>query len=242
VRDSQSVLVEIVVCSVEDAVAAEQGGAGRLELCVALEVGGLTPSLGLLEAVKARVQIPVMAMVRPRPGGFHYSPDEIAVMERDANVLVQQGADGIVFGALRADGTVNTEAFARLIAAGQGAETVCHRAFDGTPNPFAALDAIAALGLTRILTSGGAKNALDGAETLVRLVSHAAERLEIMPGGGIRAHNAAEIVHRTRCRSLHLAPMTPRTDASSLLRPDLGYGHYSGIEAERVAEVVRAVA
>jgi copper homeostasis protein len=233
--------VEIVCCSVADARAAERGGAHRIELCAALEVGGLTPSLGLLQEVKARVSLPVMAMVRPRPGGFHYDMDELATMERDARLLLEHGADGIVFGPLNADATVNADAARIFMEAAAGRQTVFHRAFDATPDPFAALETLIALGVTRILTSGQHPTAAEGTDCLRGLRERAAGRIEILPGGGIRAHNVRALLDCTGCTQVHLAPLTPRTDPTSQRRPELGYGSYRTIDGEAVAEVVRRV-
>ena len=134
------ILLEICCGSTEDAVEAEGGGADRVELCSALFLGGLTPSIGSLIEAKQRLRIPVMAMDRPRPAGFCYSPPEFAVMERDADLLLEYGADGIVFGILNADGTVDTRR-SRMIRKRIGSrQAVFHRAFDVTPDPFRALE------------------------------------------------------------------------------------------------------
>jgi copper homeostasis protein len=236
------VTVEIVCCSVTDARAAEEGGAHRIELCSALEVGGLTPSLGLLQEVKARVSLPVMAMVRPRPGGFCYSADELATMRRDTRWLIENGADGIVFGVLNADGTVNGDAVRSLVETAAARQTVFHRAFDATPDPFAALETLADCGITRILTSGQRPTAGEGADVIGQLREQAAGRIEILPGGGVRPHNVRNLLACTGCNQVHLAPMTPRTEPTSENHPELGYGGYREIDPEVVAETVRLVA
>jgi len=238
-RAATPVTVEIVCCSVADALAAEQAGAHRIELCAALAVGGLTPSLGTLIETKAHVSLPVMAMVRPRPGGFCYAAEDLVVMERDAGLLVAHGADGLVFGARTGAGEIDADACRRLLRCAGDRQTIFHRAFDLTPNPFAALDALIALGITRVLTSGQQACAFDGADLLRRLHDHAAGRIEILPGGGIRADNAHEIVSRTGCHQIHLAPMTPRADPT---RGSVDYGGYAAVDAAAVAEVVGALA
>jgi copper homeostasis protein len=234
-------MVEIVCCSVADAVAAEQGGAHRIELCAALAVGGLTPSLGTLIEIKAYVRLPVMAMVRPRAGGFCYAAEDLVVMERDAGLLVAHGADGLVFGALTEAGAIDLDACRRLLHCAGSRQTVFHRAFDLTPDPFAALDTLIALGVTRVLTSGQQTRALDGADLLHRLRDHAGGRIEILSGGGIRADNAREVVSRTGCDQIHLAPMAPRADPTSA-RGSVDYGGYASVDAAAVAEVVGALA
>jgi copper homeostasis protein len=235
-----SVTVEIVCCSVEDVIAAERAGAHRVELCAALVTGGLTPSLGTLIEIKERSRLPVMAMIRPRPGGFHYSPVECAVMEHDAEQFVAHGADGLVFGALTESGEVDDDACRCLVARAGNRQIVFHRAFDLTPDPFAALDALIDLGVTRVLTSGQQARALDGANLIQRLRDHAAGRIEILPGGGIRADNAREVIAHTGCGQIHLAPMIRRADPTSA-RGGVDYGGYDATDAVAVAEVVRAL-
>jgi len=147
--------MEICVENLSSAVAAAEGGAVRLELCSALIEGGLTPSVGLLTVVKEAVQIPVFCMLRPRPGNFTYSPDEIKAMQIDVKMLLDAGADGIVFGALTVDGCIDVEACLKIInVLPAGTPMTFHRAFDWTHDPGAALEEIIKLGFQRVLTSG----------------------------------------------------------------------------------------
>lgn len=232
-------LIEIVASSVADARAAKAGGAQRLELCIALPSGGLTPSVGLLQAVQAVCDLPVMAMVRPRSGGFIYSEDEQAVMYRDAAQLIAAGAQGLVFGVLDSEGDIDTEAMRALVEIAAGRETVCHRAFDLTADPFAALETLIELGVTRVLTSGQQKTALEGADLLRELQQRAAGRIEILLGGGVRATNARELIERTGCQQLHLAPMVavPAPPATGPVQ----FGTWDTISEEAVAAIVAAV-
>lgn len=200
-------MVEIVCQSVADAINATKGGAGRIELCSALPLGGLTPTIGLLAAVKAVTPLPIMAMVRPRPGGFYYSDEELKVMEADARLLIQNGADGIVFGCLTEEGAVDIPACRRLVAVAEGHQTVFHRAFDCVSDLPTALNHLIALGITRILTSGGRGTAIEGAATIASLIHQANGHIEILPGGGIRAHNVRELVTKTGANQVHLAPL-----------------------------------
>jgi copper homeostasis protein len=241
VSGAARVTVEIVCCSVLDALHAEQGGAHRIELCAALATGGLTPSLGTLIEIKARTDLPVMAMVRPRPGGFCYAAEDLNVIERDAERLVAHGADGLVFGVLTESGMVDEDACRVLVAHAAGRQTVFHRAFDLTVDPFAALDTLIALGVTRVLTSGQQPRAVVGAPLLRRLRDHAAGRIEILPGGGIRAQNACEVIAHTGCDQIHLAPMVRRADATAA-RGAVDYGGYDVVDSASVAEIVRAIA
>lgn len=241
-QPGDDVLVEIVCQTPADARATREGGAHRIELCAALAVGGLTPTVGLLQAVReAAPGLAIMAMVRPRPGGFCYEDAELAVMERDADLLLEAGADGIVFGILDAGG-VNMAACRRLVerARAAGRQTVFHRAFDVTPDPYAALDALIDLGVTRVLTSGRQRTALEGAPLLRELRERAAGRIEILAGGGVRPNNVREIVQATGCNQVHLAPLRPMTDPTSSRGP-VDYGGYNGVDGEAVGATVRAL-
>ena len=199
------ITVEICCESLADAVAAETARADRLELVQALELGGLTPSPGLALVVGARVSTPFVAMVRPRGGDFVYPDAELEVMERDAGLLLEAGAAGIVFGCLTADGGVARRACQRLREAAGDAETVFHRAFDALSDPARALEELVDLGFTRVLTSGGQATALEGVERIRALVEQARGRIEVLAGGGIREENVEQIVRRTGCAQVHLS-------------------------------------
>ena len=199
------ILLEITCESIDDALASELAGADRLELCASLAVDGLTPSLGFALEVLALVKVPFLAMVRPRAGDFVYAEQELGVMERDLGLLLEAGADGVVFGCPNREGRIAERACARLVDAADGAETVFHRAFDRLPDQLEGLETLAGLGVTRVLTSGGAKTALEGADRIRALVERAAGRIEILPGGGIREYNVEEVVRRTGCDQVHLS-------------------------------------
>jgi len=199
------ILVEICCENLADAVAAKAARADRLELAQALELGGLTPSPCLALVVGARVSIPFVAMVRPRGGDFVYQDAELGVMERDAGLLLEAGASGIVMGCLTRDGRIDERACKRLIAVAGDAEVVFHRAFDRLKDPMDALESLIDLGVSRVLTSGGAKTALDGAERIKALIGRAEGRIEILAGGGIREANVEQVVRRTGCTQVHLS-------------------------------------
>lgn len=199
-----NILLEIVVCTVEDCIAAESGGADRIELCAAIATGGLTPSLGTLLETKKRVKIPVMAMVRPRAGGFCYSEEDFTVMQRDAALLVEHGADGIVFGMLHADGSVDTKRCGKIFEIAGDRQTVFHRAFDVVAEPLRALEELIDLGVTRVLTSGQKETAHHGRALIGQLIERAAGRIEVLPGGGVRQHNVLELVESTGCSQVHM--------------------------------------
>ena len=222
------ILLEIIASTVTDCVAAEVGGADRIELCAAITTGGLTPSLGTLIETRKHVRIPLMAMVRPRAGGFCYSNEEFATMLRDAALFVEHGADGVVFGCLQADGSIDPARCGKLLEIADGKETVFHRAFDAVPHAAATLDSLIELGFTRVLTAGQKKTALDGRERLRELLARAAGRIEILPGGGIRSHNVAQLVEATGCTQVHLTAFSARCDPSMSHSP-IRFGSIPGV-------------
>lgn len=196
---------EVAVDSLESALTAQACGAQRIELCADLPSGGLTPSPGLLELACQRLDIPVAALIRPRRGDFLYNDDEIAVMRRDIDFARRAGAAAVVIGCLTADGAVNRERTKRLIEAAGQLPVVFHRAFDMCRDPLAALETLAGLGITRLLTSGQAASAEQGAAMIAQLVVRAAGRLAIMPGGGINAGNIAAIARISGAREFHFS-------------------------------------
>jgi copper homeostasis protein len=179
------ILIEVCVDSVASAVAAERGGAKRIELCGDLIEGGITPSAGMIELVRARVSIALQVMIRPRGGDFYYTDDEFEIMQRDIENARKLGADGVVFGILNADGTVDTQRCQRLVALAQPLNVTFHRAFDMTADLFRALEDVFDTGANRILTSGGQPTALEGLPPIAGLVKAAKGRIAIMPGGGV---------------------------------------------------------
>lgn len=198
-----SILVEAAVDSLDDALAAVDGGAHRLELCADLVVGGTTPDPALQAAVLERVQVPVFTMIRPRGGSFVYTPAEHERMRRGIGTALELGAAGVVFGALDGSKRIDVEQTRSLVSAASGAPVTFHRAFDRTLDLFDALDTLVSLGVARVLTSGGAATASEGADMLKALVERSAGRIEILAGGGVRAPNARDIVRRTGVRELH---------------------------------------
>ena len=197
-------IVEACVDSVESAQAAEGGGAGRLELCDALFDGGTTPSAGMIAACREHVSIPLFVIIRPRGGGFVYSEPELDVMRRDIVAARGLGADGVVIGVLRADGTVNDEQTRALVDVAGDLSVTFHRAFDFAPDLGRALETIIDSGVTRVLSSGGAPTAREGVPTLAALVRQAGDRLVVMAGGSVREENVHEIVAGSGVREVHV--------------------------------------
>jgi copper homeostasis protein len=241
------ILLEVCCGSLDDAIQAELGGADRIELCSALFLGGLTPSTGTILEAKRRLKIPFVAMVRPRAGGFCYSPAEMDVMMRDTENAVALGADGVVFGILKEDGTIDIERCRQIRERIGNRQAVFHRAFDVTPDPFRAIDELIALGITRVLTSGQQNAAPDGAQLIRQLIEHAGGRIEILPGGGLRLHTLDDFVVKTSCVQVHLAAPSVQYDNSTLARPSLTFGgalypsevRYEVTDRRMIEEVVK---
>ncbi|MDQ0372371.1 copper homeostasis protein CutC [Cellulomonas humilata] len=190
-------LLEIAVQDVTGAVLSADLGADRLELCAALAAtGGLTPSIGLLDAVVAALPslVGVHVLVRPRAGSFVYTADELDVQVRDVRAAVRSGAAGVVVGALTASGAVDRDAVSRLVDAADGREVTFHRALDTVPLLDAALDDLVSLGVVRVLTSGGAARSIDGLDRLAAAVAHSRGRLQVMAGGGVQPADIPALV------------------------------------------------
>ena len=196
-------LLEIAANSLDSALAAQAGGADRVELCTALEVGGLTPSPALVLQVRERLRIPVYVLIRPRAGDFAYSPSEHATMLGDIAWCRAAGCDGVVTGALTPDGDVDTARCGELVAAAAGLGVTFHRAIDVCRDPARALEAIIALGCERVLSSGGAASAPEGVARLRALVEQAGDRIVVMPGAGIDDGNIAQLRQLTGAREFH---------------------------------------
>jgi len=218
------VLLEVCCGSLDDAIEAERGGADRVELCSCLFFGGLTPSIGSVIEAKRRLKIPVIVMVRPRGGGFCYTEPEFAAMQRDAEAALEQGADGIVFGILNPDGTIDVERNRWLREIAGTKQAVFHRAIDVTPDPVRALEQLIEMGFTRVLTSGQQNSVPEGMDLIRQLVERAGDRITVMPGGGIRPYAVADVIERTGCREIHVAAWKAQHDASCELRPQVTFG------------------
>ncbi len=198
-------VLEICVDSVESAVAAEAGGAQRIELCSALAEGGLTPSLGLIRAVRRRVALPVHVLIRPRPGDFVYTADELQVTRDDIEIAGEAGAEGVVLGLLTEEAEVDVEATRRLVQHARPMRVTFHRALDTVRDLERGLTDILQTGADRILSSGGARTALEGQETLARLVHLAGDRIAVMVGGSVRPENAVALARATGATDFHAA-------------------------------------
>ena len=238
-------LLEVCCGSVEDVLQAERGGADRVELNSCLFHGGLTPSIGELIVAKKLSKLPVMAMVRPRQGGFMYTDAEYKTALADAEALLANGADGLVFGFLNADGTLDaarTRELAQL--AGEKAK-VFHRAIDVVGDWKRTLAQLIELGIDRVLTSGQAPDAFYGAEVIRQMIEFAQGAIEILPGGGVTLRNLNKVIEATGCKAVHVAKFIQYTDPSTAGNPEIFYGgalyppedRYDVIDGDYVARV-----
>ena len=196
-------LIEAAVESLEGALAAERAGADRIELCVNLDSGGTTPSAALIDDVVRGARIPVFVLVRPRVGDFVYKGPEIDTMIREIALARSRGVAGIVTGALNLDGTVDIERTRMLVKAAGELPVTFHRAIDSTANLTDALERVIDAGARRVLSSGGAATAHEGAAAIASLVDQAGGRISIVAGGSIRAHNVRDVVTWTRVAEIH---------------------------------------
>ena len=196
-------LLEITVESLDTALAAERGGADRIELCAELAHGGVTPPVATLRKVHDELEIPVFAIIRPRAGNFVYTDAEFAAMLRFVATARDLGLDGVVLGVLASDNTVDIERTRELVEAARPLEATFHRAFDHATDQLRALEDVIQTGATRILTSGGAAGAPDGAAMLRQLVNAAGDRITVMPGTGLHAGNIAKVAAETNAREFH---------------------------------------
>ncbi len=239
----RAILLEVAVASLEDALAAQQHGADRLELNSALSLGGLTPSAGLLRAVRSAVSLPMIVMARPRPAGFCYSQAEFETLLADVAFALAEQADGIAFGVLTEAGEIDVPRCAQVMRQIGSREAVFHRAFDVTPEPARALEQLIDLGVRRVLTSGQEPTALQGSLKIAKLVEQARDRIEILPAAGIRPANVVELLTQTGCNQVHASLKGERVDRSTANRPALSFGNGSTEDRYEATdpELVRAM-
>lgn len=220
---NNKVTIEICCGSVEDAIIAEKAGADRIELNSSISLGGITPSIGSLIETKRNLNIPVMVMIRPRESGFFYDKYEIKSMEEDIKLAIKYGADGIVFGVLNEDGTINKEALKRFVDIIGDKEKVFHRAFDIVKNPIESLDTLIELGVDRVLTKGQKNSIEDGYKTIKEIIKYSKGKIEILTGG-VRPHNVEWMIRELNFRNLHVASFIQKEDLSMSSNPDVYFG------------------
>lgn len=226
-------IIEICCGSYEDAMAAYRGGAKRIELNSALYLGGLTPSLGTLQLVRKNTDLKVIAMVRPRGAGFCYSDADFEVMKTDAEILMENGADGIAFGCLDENGEIQTERtqiMVDIIKKYHG-EAVFHRAFDCVKDPYESMEKLITLGVDRVLTSGLKAKAPDGIGLITELQRRYGDKIEILAGSGISASNALDIMKKTGIYQVHSSCKGWVKDATTTGK-EVSYSYAEGVHGD----------
>lgn len=243
-------MIEICCGSYEDALAAYRGGAKRIELNSALYLGGLTPSMASLTLTKRNTNLKVITMIRPRGGGFCYSDAEFETMKMDAELMMQNGADGIAFGCLKSDGNINIEQTREIISVIKkyNGEIVFHRAFDCVEDPYQSIETLIEMGVDRILTSGLKAKAMQGIELIAELQEKYGDRIEILAGSGINAGNAREMMERTGISQVHSSckgwvcdPTTSGMEVSYSYADEPHRDDYDVVEEDLVRKLVSSL-
>jgi copper homeostasis protein len=209
--------VEVCVDNIESALIAQEAGADRIELCTGLPEGGTTPGMGTISYLRKNLSIGINVIIRPRGGDFLYSESEFEVMKRDIDACGACGANGVVLGLLRADGSIDIERTSVLIERARPMSVTFHRAFDLCSDPYKGLEDLISAGADRLLTSGQKNKVVDGLELIAQLVIQAADRIIIMPGSGINNSNIADIAAATKAHEFHLTGRK-ETDSKMLFR------------------------
>lgn len=239
---------EICANSAESCVAAQAGGAHRVELCASMPEGGTTPSFGEIRLARKLIDIRLHVIIRPRGGDFLYTPLELDIMEEDIHMARQAGADGVVFGCLTPEGDLDMPAMRRLMKISEGMSVTFHRAFDYVRSPKQVLEQLIDLGVNRVLTSGQQPTAMQGASLLAELVRQAAGRIVIMPGCGVNEWNIAELAACTGASEFHFSARELKESKMLLRNPALSMGSSDQDEyahpvttAERVRHTIQAL-
>lgn len=239
---------EICANSAESCVAAQAGGAHRVELCASMPEGGTTPSFGEIRLARKLIDIRLHVIIRPRGGDFLYTPLELDIMEEDIHMARQAGADGVVFGCLTPEGDLDMPAMRRLMKISEGMSVTFHRAFDYVRSPEQVLEHLIDLGVNRVLTSGQQSTAMQGASLLAALVRQAAGRIVIMPGCGVNEWNIAELAACTGASEFHFSARELKESKMLLRNPALSMGSSDQDEyahpvttAERVRHTIQAL-
>ncbi|MBM3405162.1 MAG: copper homeostasis protein CutC [Bacteroidetes bacterium] len=241
--------IEICAAHIQSAIAAQEGGASRIELCDNLYEGGTTPSYATIKLARAKLNIGLNVMIRPRGSDFCYSDDEFDIMKEDIAACKELGADGVVFGILLPNGNVDIERTRQLVEIARPLSVTFHRAFDMTPDPFRALEEIIRAGIDRILTAGQANTVPEGLNLIIQLAEKAGDRIIIMPGSGINEQNIREIRDKTGASEFHLSGRKPVQSRMTFRKEGIFMGGLREIpefemqmtDAGRVREMVKLV-
>jgi len=242
-------VAEICCGSLEDSIIAEKAGADRIELNNAMYLGGLTPSIGTINEVLKNCQIPVVVMVRPRPGGFYYNDYEFNTMLTDIRLIAQYPIKGIVFGCLTESREIDEYKTSKIIdlANQNNLETIFHRAFDCVGNPYRSIEKLIKMGVKRVLTSGLQPKAEAGIEVLVKLQKVYGNDIEILVGSGVNASNCARLIQKTDIKQYHSSCRSWRNDPTTVGNVSYSYAkspneeQYEIVSYEKAVEFVKAV-
>jgi len=241
-------ILEACVNSALSTIEAQNGGADRVELCENMFEGGCTPSAGAIKFARQHLQISLFVMIRPRGADFCYSPGEFEIMKRDVQIVKDLGADGIVFGILRPDGTIDKDRVAQLVELARPMGITCHRAFDMTRDPYEALNDLISLGIDRILTSGQCDSALQGAPLIRELIGMSKGKIILMPGHGIKEYNFEQVIHETGAKEFHLyltknvnTPMQFIRENVKMGKPDLSEYDTIVVDRERIEKAKKII-
>ena len=200
--------LEICAYNIQSCLIAHEAGADRIELCAGPLQGGTTPSYGFIKHAIDKISIPVYPIIRPRGGDFCYTADELAIMEQDIYMCRELGCRGISTGVSLPDGSIDVATMRKIFALAGPMEVTCHKVFDATPDIFKALEDVIAACCSRVLTSGGQGNAIDNIGNLTKLIALAGGRITIMPGGGVRSGNIAQLAKQTKAMEYHSSAVT----------------------------------
>ena len=230
--------------SVRDVVIADKLGFDQIELNSSLELGGMTPSIGTLVTSKKLTDVPIYTMVRARPQGFNYTDEDYQSMLYDAKHLIENGADGIVFGFLNDDGTINEVRTKEMVSAIGDKPTIFHKAFDSTPDLEIAIKKLIDLNVTRILTGGGVGDIMDNLDMLAYLEKNYGDQIDILIGGGVRYHNVKEILEKTKVKQIHFSGRTKIFDQSTFITAttdDKDLYSYDGVSEEIMEKIIEQI-
>lgn len=217
-------LVEVGTSSIEDVFVVEKSGADQIELCSVREVIGVTPSMGMFNYAKTNVNLPIMIMIRPRPGGFHYTEHEFETMMMDVQLFNENGADGFVFGILTDENEIDVKRCKKIVdKIRPGKDIVFHKAFDYVPDKEKAIESLIELGFTRVMTSGGEGPTMDYISVLKNLVDKYGDQIQIMPGGGVNDDNIDLIKKELNIEIVHLSAEHSKFDLMKYLATDPEY-------------------
>lgn len=216
---AKNILLEVCTNSVDSAIAAQEGGAYRVELCNNIYEGGTTPSIATIELARHMLDIKLNVLIRPRGGDFCYNNAEFEIMRRDIIHVKNIGVDGIVIGMLTKDGQIDVDRLSKIVKIAGSLSITFHRAFDMVLEPFKALEQLISLDIDRILTSGQKNKAIDGVDLIAELVKKAENKIIIMPGSGINIANAKKLINKTKVSEIH-ASCRKRIDSVMTFRRD----------------------